>query len=241
MTFVPTFKNINFENSYFNIQTSGWIMPSFYFNLPLFTNWTMPSFFNFGNFDFSDIKFTFPDTNNKTDTTNLWNFSDMKFVMPTSSKKTNVTKHETKGSINNEYSNLSKSEAYKKALNDTNLEKLTGGRNWSIAESSFITDIPFAKKGTGAILEKVASLIGENLVITSALGTGENGNPHVKGGYASHHNAENPKLDIRINGNGKELAQKLKNTGYFTRVSTESDHLDVQIDPDKFKDFDTIA
>lgn len=143
--------------------------------------------------------------------------------------------------IDNSYLHLSQKQAEEKAKKDSNLELLKGGKNWSVSNKSFVTDIPYAKKGTGAILDKVATMIGEKLVITSALGTGESGNPHQKSGYESHHNAENPKLDIRIRGNGKELANKLKSTGYFSRVSTEKDHLDVQIDITKFKDFEAIA
>ena len=143
--------------------------------------------------------------------------------------------------VDNSYVSLSKSQATKKAQSDTNLERLSGGRNWSVSDSSFRTDIPYAKKGTGKILDKVSDMIDEKLVITSALGTGQTGNPHVKSGYASHHNAENPKLDIRTNGHGRELAAKLRATGYFSRVSLESDHLDVQIDPSKYEQFSATA
>ncbi len=145
------------------------------------------------------------------------------------------------GKIDNSYILLSQKQAEEKAKNDSNLELLKGGKNWSVLEKSFLTDIPYAKKGTGAILDKVANMIGEELIITSALGTGEAGNPHQKSGYASHHNAENPKLDIRTTGNGNKLAEKLRSTGYFSRVSVEKDHLDVQIDSSKYKDFEATA
>lgn len=220
------FNTTNFDNSF-----SSW-------------NFGLPSFFNYNSFlmfDWFDFSNVFPKTFVMNTNNNIWN-SQPTFNF-TSAPKVNFTGFNKKvsGNINNGYLNLTKSAAFAKAKTDSNLEQLTGGRNWSISEASFRTDIPFAKKGTGAILDKVAALTGENLVITSALGTGEANNPHQKSGYASHHNAENPKLDIRINGNAQTFAQKLRDTGYFSRVSVESDHLDVQIDPAKFKGLDTVA
>ena len=149
------------------------------------------------------------------------------------------------GSVDNSYANLSKTQAERKAQNDNRLERLDGGKGWSLA-STFETDIPFAKRGTAKILDKVASLVGENLVITSALGTAGTSSqrtPHKIGGYASHHNAENPKLDIDITSrsHGEKLAQKLRETGYFNHISIESDHLDVQIDPRKFESLSAMA
>ncbi len=143
--------------------------------------------------------------------------------------------------INNKYISLSKDEAEKQAEKDSNLERLTGGKSWSVSAKSFKTDIPFAKKGTSAILEKVSNIIGEEIVITSALGTGHPNNPHKKKGYDSHHNADNPKLDIRICGNPKDFAAKLDATGYFSHILIEKDHLDVQIDPSKFTNFEGIG
>lgn len=146
------------------------------------------------------------------------------------------------GEIDNSYLGLNKREAERKAQNDPRLERLSGGNGWSIQNASFTTDIPFARKGTSAILEKVSKLIGKELVITSALGTGEPNSPHAKKGYASHHNATNPKLDISLKGhNANDLAAKLRSTGYFSRISIESDHLDVQIDPSKFNSLEVIA
>lgn len=161
---------------------------------------------------------------------------------PQKEKKYQFTTYNRKtiGNIDNSYTKLNQAQATQKARKDSNLEELRGGKNWKVA-NTFHTDIPFAKKGTSAILQKVAQEIGEDLVITSALGTGEAKNPHKKGGYASHHNAENPKLDIATNGHGTALAQKLRNTGYFSRVSLESDHLDVQIDINKFKKIECVA
>ncbi len=241
---IKSFDTANWQN----MSNTSWTMPSWLnFEMPVFmTNFTLPSFwgfnnnFNFDNFSLWGNNFNFNFKFDQPDSS-VWNFSKMKFTVPSAPKVKTTYSRSVSGAVNNGYSTLSQSAAYQKALSDTNLERLSGGKNWEVAESSFITDIPFAKKGTGAILDKVGSIIGEKLVITSALGTGEANNPHAKGGYASHHNAENPKLDIRINGNGQELAQKLRNTGYFSRVSIESDHLDVQIDPEKFKSFEAVA
>ncbi len=161
------------------------------------------------------------------------------------SPKNNVVQTSPKGRIDKSYQHLSQSEAERKAKNDPNLERLTGGANWSVADT-FETDIPYAKKGTGKILQKVSEMIGEEIVVTSALGTGGKGklkSPHgYKNSYCSHHNAENPKLDIRAKGKHvHELACKLRKTGYFSRVFEESDHLDVQINPAKYNDLNLIA
>ena len=139
----------------------------------------------------------------------------------------------TKKKVDTSYSKLSREKALEKAKNDSRLEKLNGGKGWSVAKDSFITDIPYARKYTGEILSFVSSIIGENLVVTSALGTAgtaKNKTPHkISRSYCTHHNAENPKLDIRTNGNSKKLQRKLLLTGMFSRVSVEPDHLDIQI------------
>ncbi len=246
MTFDPAFKSINPEyNNLLSAPFTGLPVLNSFSISNFISNWSLPAFF-----DFSNIKFILPEGKSKTNFTfsasNLNGFSTPTYNFTMSSSPSGVRQQytyqsNTSGNIDNSYLHLSRSAAFQRALSDSNLERLSGGTNWEIAESSFITDIPFAKKGTSAVLDKVGSMIGEKLVITSALGTGEAGNPHQTGGYASHHNAENPKLDIRISGNGQELAQKLRSTGYFSRVSVESDHLDVQIDPDKFKSFEAVA
>ena len=252
MTIFNFFQNLNMNYFYggFNF-TPNWFMPNLFTAMPNFSlfsqftmptfNWNMPSIFNINNFPQNNFFDSFNFNNNFTynfNTNYVKPDTKLKKQNPSSSYNRNIS-----GNINNSYSRLSKSAAYQKALNDSNLENLSsGGRRWSISEASFRTDIPFARKGTKAILDRVTSIIGEDLVITSALGTGEAGNPHVKSGYASHHNAENPKLDISTRGkNAAQLAAKLRNTGYFSRVSIESDHLDVQIDPAKFKNLDTVA
>ncbi len=246
MTFINIFQNLNMNyfNGSFNCFTPNWLIPNMFMpNFSLFTQFNMPSFnwnttslFNFNNFpQFNFNSFNFVPS--QISSSNNYNFNPAATIQNKSFNKT------ASGGINSSYARLSKSMAYQKALKDPSLENLSsGGRRWSISEASFRTDIPFARKGTKDILDKVTSIIGEDLVITSALGTGEAGNPHVKSGYASHHNAENPKLDISTRGkNAGRLAAKLRETGYFSRVSIESDHLDVQIDPAKFKKLDTVA
>ena len=148
--------------------------------------------------------------------------------------KTSSSSKSISVSSNLSYSTLSISDAIKKADNDKNLEKLTSGKGWYVDKNSFKTDIPYAKKGMSDFLTKVCKETGLTLRITSALGTGTAGNPHVKGGYASHHNADNPKLDFgKTDGVSlATMASKLKATGYFSRVENEGDHLDVQVKPE---------
>ena len=153
-------------------------------------------------------------------------------------KRTNAQRTSSRSSskqkkVDTSYSRLSRDKALEKAKNDSRLEKLTGGIGWSVSTDSFVTDIPYARKHTGEILSFVSSLIGENIVVTSALGTGgtkKHRTPHVvSDSYSTHHNAENPKLDIKTNGNSRKLKRKLVSTGLFSRVSIEPDHLDIQI------------
>lgn len=172
-----------------------------------------------------------PKTNNKASTKSI-----------KKTKNTNNNKKQVQqGNVSHRYLQWSKNEAEQHAKRDKNLEHLNGGRNWSVA-NTFFTDIPYAKKGTSIILDKVASILGEKLVITSAVGTGEPNTPHIKyNGYKSHHNAENPKLDIRTNGNANAFAARLKSTGYFSHVLAEGDHIDVQIDPAKYRELNIQA
>lgn len=156
-----------------------------------------------------------------------------------SNPKTLIYSKEVTGDVDNSYRNCTTiASAEEKAKTDTKLESLkNGGKGWRIAEESFRTDIPYAKKGTGNILTKVSEEIGLELVVTSALGTGAPNNPHKKDGYKSHHNAMNPKLDISVPAGmtAETLANKLKGTGYFSHILAEGDHVDVQIDPDKYE------
>ena len=135
------------------------------------------------------------------------------------------------------YSRLTKADALARAKKDPNLEELTSGQGWEISAKDFINDIPFAKKGTGALLSKVCQQAGVGLVITSALGTKKS--PHqADAGSASHYNEKNPKLDIGgglSKGDAEELAKKLMNTGLFIFANPEDNkdgtghwHLDLQ-------------
>ena len=139
----------------------------------------------------------------------------------------------------NKYSKMSKTKANELAGKDSRLEKLSGGKGWTVSESSFRTDVKYARKYTGKILAYIAEITGAELIVTSALGTGQYGNPHQKSGYASHHNAENPKLDLKAkNMSMQQLQKKLKATGFFSRVSRERTHLDVQIKPEIYLAFE---
>lgn len=246
-TFTPTFGMFNpFSMNSFMPFNSSYL---FNWNMPLFSNInTSPVFTSMTNYSF------IPFTKWSTDSINYNNYSFCSNNATFAGGKNfdNSQKHDSfgkysrnvSGNINNNYANLSKSAAYQKALNDSNLENLSsGGNRWQISTASFRTDIPFAKKGTGKILDKVASNIGCDLVVTSALGTGQAGNPHQRGGYVSHHNADNPKLDLKIPSgmSSSSFAKKLKNTGYFSHVLNEGDHIDVQIDPEKYNSLDQLA
>ena len=224
-----------------NIWDFSFFEPLLYNNSQFFPNFNM----NLG-FDFASLTAQFFNWNGPSNYTSLIDTNVIKTV--DNAIKKDLSNYPKKivssKNVNNTYSKLSKSEAYKKALKDKNLEKLSNGKNWEISEASFITDIPFAKKGTGVILDKVANMLGHKLTITSALGTGEGNSPHQKSGYVSHHNAENPKLDIRIVGNREEFVRKLKSTGYFSHVYVDKNHkthVDVQIDPAKFEQLEYLA
>lgn len=252
------FSNFNF-NFNINFGMKNWYMPSFrWFNFPMprFIPSICPPIYNFRPISiFAPIPLVpivpfvynrYPLSTSPQRKTvekkqnNSSTHANKKHTTNYNSPKINKTKRTQK--IDNSYVSLTKTQAAQKASEDKNLERLNGGKNWSIAQNSFITDIPYAKKGTGAILDKVSEMLGgENLVITSALATGEAGNPHKKSGYDSHHNAENPKLDIRLNGNAYDMAARLRSTGYFSRVDVEKDHLDVQIDPAKYERFSALA
>ena len=153
-------------------------------------------------------------------------------------KKKTQGKNNTK-KVDTSYSKMNRDKALKKAQKDSRLEELKGGDGWSISKESFITDIPFAKKFTGKILSIVSKIIGEHITVTSALGTGgANGRktPHkVSQNYCTHHNAENPKLDIKTNGHASKLRKKLIATGLFSRVAIEPDHLDIQIKAEVYR------
>ena len=181
----------------------------------------------FGNFDCSNINFNFAPVG-------------MDSFIPSYNFGTAFQGNGTSG---DNYAYLTRTNALRKAKSDSNLEELKGGRRWQISSESFIEDIPFARKGVSKLLDRICDEIGEDLVITSALGTINS--PHSKSisrSGASHYNPKNPKLDI---GGGlsvdkaKELQRKLKNTGLFSRVEVEVDgttaHLDVQFKESAFQ------
>jgi len=139
------------------------------------------------------------------------------------------------------YEVLSRESALKRAKANPNLEELTKGEGWSISEGSFINDIPYARKGTSALLNRVCKEAGVTLTVTSALGT--KNSPHAAtSSAASHYNENNPKLDLGgglTDAQAKELKSKLDKTGLFSRVAVESDgatsHLDVQFSDEAYK------
>lgn len=247
MTFYNFFTNLN--TNYFDFGLNNWFSPFNNVFIPNLTSLFTPISCNFNNFITTPI---FPVNGWSTASNNFTDYSfsfNNKFSPGTTTdgqnrKRTNNYNYAGNGNINNGYLHLSKSAAYQKALNDSNLENLSnGGRKWQISTASFKTDIPFAKKGTGKILDEVASKTGCNLVVTSALGTGQAGNPHQRGGYKSHHNADNPKLDLSIPSgmSASAFEQKLRNTGYFSHILNEGDHIDVQIDPSKYNSLNALA
>lgn len=226
------------ENCGYNYSFNSPQINNFNYNTPLQNSWNTST--NFSNYDanFRNLFNSYTYTPNTTSTSTT--------SARTTSTKSSITKTLSSGlKIDTSYSNLFKSDALRKAQNDARLEELKGGNGWRLA-GTFETDIPFAKKGTSRILDIVSKEIGEDLVITSALGTKGTSNknsPHTVGGYSSHHNAENPKLDIDVNNraDGERLKAKLLATGYFSHIANEGDHLDVQIDPDKYQTFTATA
>lgn len=254
-----TFSFFNFNNMFFN--------NGFQCGFPMF-NWGFAGFpwvnnfwgVNSNNIKTNDVNIWdyLNESSNKTNNspsvfTNFWeqmsnNYAKNNFswqnISYSSKPSTGKKNYTYSGGL---YANMNRLEALKKAEKDPKLEKLTGGNGWSISEASFINDIPYAKKGTGLVLAKAARLTGENLVVTSALGTKDS--PHAKNsGSASHYNSDNPKLDL---GGGlspeqaNSLKAKLDSTGLFSRIMVESDgataHLDVQIADSAFKSLDTVA
>ena len=227
MTYKNAFTPFNFNTCY---QPSwSWLTPMNFFIPPVFTK--PPSFLTetprFSSFNYN---YTTP-----------WSF-------PNWLNMDSVFKSNTKSNdYSTSFASMTRSEALEAARNNPNLEHLSGGTGWSISSASFTNDIPYARKGTSDILARVSKQIGEDLVITSALGT--KNSPHAKTSSSeSHYNEENPKLDI---GGGlshtqaESLRSKLLNTGYFSRVEVEKHgdtaHLDVQIKDSAFKKLDTVA
>ena len=177
-------------------------------------------------------------------------FNTLSYNLPTltpalpsiKTEKGNKTSSKLSSNGSHIYATLSKADAEKRAKANSNLEKLSKGEGWSISENSFENDIPYARKGTGALLDKVCKEAGVTLTVTSALGTKTS--PHNKGitGADSHYNENNPKLDLGgglSDSQAKELKAKLDKTGLFSRVEVEPDgatsHLDVQFSDEAYK------
>ena len=237
---MPIFNNFNCFNSSFTSFPLFYSSPmnsSLWNNVPTMNMQTI----NFNNFGWNNTGCTSFNFNNIPLNWGISNCDTFNYTKPSSSgsgKKRNTGQTW-------EYCSLSRQSALTKASSDPKLEKLSGGTRWKL--SSFRNDIPYAGKGTTAFLNNLCNEIGENLTITSALGT--SGSPHVKGsGYESHYNSNNPKLDI---GGGlspskaNALAAKLRKTGYFSRVEVEKDgstaHLDVQIKASELKKYANTA
>ncbi len=247
----PSFPEISWNMTASPISFNGL---SLWNNWGNFTGWTNFNDFNFLNnwtFNketsdtnfFSDLWKSFAENGSGVNFNNNFNFTWAGFK-PANKLSFNSSRTSLSGVS---YAEMSREAALKAAAADANLEKLSGGNGWSVSDTSFANDIPYAKKGTGAVLEKAASMTGETLVVTSALGTETS--PHAKGSSSeSHYNSSNPKLDL---GGGLSIAQaeqlkvKLDGTGLFSRVVVESDgdtaHLDVQIADSAFEKLDTLA
>ena len=245
-----TLPSLNYEN--FKVNDSIW--GNYKFDLP-----NTSSSSNFDSFDFSGLKNISTKTTETADSKKTFN-TEIKTNNATGSttettkttgspRKSNTKKLRSKGkggAINYKYKNMSRSDALAAAKKDNNLEDLSTKNNsgW-VLKHTFATDIPYAKKGTATILQKVYEMTGIRMEISSALGTkgSGSGSPHKGMGYSSHHNAENPKLDISYssiagkNMDGYKFADILWNTGLFNWIYVEGDHLDVQIDPDAYSKY----
>lgn len=267
----------NYNNSFYPIFSD---MPKVNFNFDFANNnnswnnnsynsfWSSNNYSGFNNNYASN--YTYTPTKPKTEAKNTSKTEVKPSGSPsqkTGDYTTNTTKasnsgrlHSLKitGKVNHDYTTLSRSQAEAKAKKDSNLEDLRETskqyNGWQLKANSFNHDITFAKSGTGRILQKASEMTGMKFIITSALGTGEGKTPHKIGnGYASHHNAENPKLDISLtvydkNGkavemDAKEMANKLWATGLFSHILEEpaTHHLDVQINPEVLKSLNVVA
>ena len=253
------YSNIKFTNEQTAFPVFNWNFSNFPLSFNSINIWNWGGFSNFCNFgdfnfwggwnfkpetqgkiDFSELWKQAGNVSENSDWGNAWNNFKLNNNIPSFGKQ--------KGSSKYSFANMTRSEALSAAEGNANLEKLTGGANWTVSDASFQNDIPYARKGTSAILAKAASLAGENLVVTSALGT--KNSPHVKSNsQASHYNSENPKLDLGGGLNQQRaysLQSKLKNTGLFSRVAVEGHgdgtyHLDIQIADSAFNGLDTLA
>ena len=122
---------------------------------------------------------------------------------------------------------LSRSEAIKKVKLDKDYEDLSkGGKNWKIAPGAMVNDIPFARAGVGKLLDATGI---KGLEITGAMGT--KNSPHAGKGTGKGHYS-GTKLDISTRGKSRKeiesLANQLMQSGIFSEVLVENDHIDVQ-------------
>lgn len=245
-----TMPNFFSNFSLFNFGCGGFNQFSFMNQYPTIGMMGSPSIFS----NFASTSFSFPDTpyvlNSPTSIFNTPSW-DSYYTPSTSFSPASYapaafssTSHTPAKSYNSKFASLSKSEAINAAETNPNLEKLSGGNGWSISSSSFTNDIPYARKGMNAFLTKLSSQIGENLVVTSALGTATS--PHAKNG--GHYDETNPKLDFGGGMSESEaylLKAKLDGTGYFSRVEVEVDgataHLDVKVKESELAKYESIA
>lgn len=122
---------------------------------------------------------------------------------------------------------LSRADAIKKIKLDKDYEDLSkGGKNWKIAPGSMVNDIPFARAGVGKLLDATGI---KGLEITGATGTKTS--PHSGKGTGKGHYS-GTKLDFSTRGKSREeienLANQLMQSGIFSEVTIEKDHIDVQ-------------
>ena len=250
-----TMPNFFSNFSLFNFGCNGFNQFSFMNQYPNVGIMNSPSIFtNFTPTNFAPTTFSFPDTpyvlNSSTSIFNTpsWDSSyTLSITSPTNTFTSNSfssTSHAANKTYNSKFATMSKSEAVNAAEANPNLEKLSGGNGWRISSNSFVNDIPYARKGMNAFLTKLSSQIGENLVVTSALGTATS--PHSKNG--GHYDETNPKLDFGGGMSESEaylLKAKLDGTGYFSRVEVEVDgttaHLDVKVKENELAKYESIT
>ena len=267
---------MSFYNSFYNLNDAFSAYKPFFYNMPsldyfalqtpifeinnfqasnLNYNWN----FNSNLFKFNMSQFELTPPNYSLNNSKPWlqntkysfkpiNIDFSKYTY-TSTQKNNISTSSSYSKTNlHKYANLTRTEALSLASRDSGLEELKNGTGWRISDNSFKNDIPYAKKGTGALLSQISAEIGEDLVVTSALGTKTS--PHAKGSSScSHYNENNPKLDFGGGLNQSEanrLANKLRNTDYFSRVAVEANgdgnyHLDVQIKDSAYNNLSLIA
>ena len=133
------------------------------------------------------------------------------------------------------------------------LESLQGGgAGWKIDQGSFVNDVAAARAGTGAILSAVAAQMpGQNIVITSALGTKQSKKNKIhSGGDKGTGHYEGQTIDISAAGMTKaqaeDYAKRMYATGYFSHVAAERGkdgqyHLDARIADEAYKTFENAT